>query len=182
MTFVQRDYNNNAFTAKGRVAEGIAWDLLDRVFPNATKTDVRADRVYQSQDVDFIVQRGGRDYLIEVKRDDRIAQTHNLFYEFARVYLDNGEVRWRVGWSSFSRANFFMQWCEPNFYCFEYATFQRALAATLRRDARSRPFAVITDDNCITYGIPVPLALVRPLQVYRFENGSVQPSYFPAAS
>lgn len=66
----------------GSIGERVAWDILQHDPKVRTVFDVRLAPKYQELDVDFEVEFiDRRIYWVEVKTDEQIAQTGNIFYE-----------------------------------------------------------------------------------------------------
>ena len=75
-------HNFSDDNAIGKRGEEIFRKCLDRW--NCKYTDVSDDKRYQEQDIDFIVESRktpGKTVAVEVKNDQRIAETGNIFFE-----------------------------------------------------------------------------------------------------
>lgn len=70
---------------------------------NYTVVDVTKEPKYQSKDIDFIVtsSTSGETKTFEVKWDERINETGNLYLELANAYSECG-----LGWYEFCKADY----------------------------------------------------------------------------
>ena len=66
----------------GENGEHVIWNLLQKMPKVRSIVDVRQDKVYQSQDIDFLIENYDRQFTpIEVKTDYKAHETGNVVYE-----------------------------------------------------------------------------------------------------
>lgn len=68
----------------GEYGEHAIWNLLNKQMWVRSVVDVRADRGFQSQDIDFLVENLQRQFIsVEVKTDFKAQETGNIVYELS---------------------------------------------------------------------------------------------------
>lgn len=68
---------------EGAKGECIVWNLYSNLKGIRSVVDVRLDKRYQQEDVDFLIETYDRQfYKVEVKTDSKADRTGNLAYEF----------------------------------------------------------------------------------------------------
>lgn len=68
----------------GEIGEHVVWNLLQKSSKVRNIVDVRQDKVFQSQDIDFFVENFDRQFTpIEVKTDFKAHETGNIVYEIS---------------------------------------------------------------------------------------------------
>lgn len=68
--------------AFGEIGESLAWNILINAESVSQVVDVRHDKSFQDEDVDFLVQRKDKSFTrVEVKTDSRAFSTGNVAYE-----------------------------------------------------------------------------------------------------
>ena len=66
----------------GSIGERVAWDILINLPDIRQVIDVRKDKRFQAEDVDFLIETLERQFLkVEVKADRRMGETGNIIYE-----------------------------------------------------------------------------------------------------
>ena len=68
----------------GEIGEHVVWNLLQKSSKVRNIVDVRQDKVFQSQDIDFLIENFDRQFTpIEVKTDFKAHETGNIVYEIS---------------------------------------------------------------------------------------------------
>ena len=69
---------------EGEAGEHVVWNLLNKQGWVRSIVDVRADKNFQEQDIDFLVENTGRQFAgFEVKTDYKAHKTGNIVYELS---------------------------------------------------------------------------------------------------
>lgn len=69
---------------EGESGEHVVWNLLQKLPKVRSIVDVRQDKAFQSQDVDFLIEDIDRQFTpIEVKTDYQAHETGNIVYELS---------------------------------------------------------------------------------------------------
>ena len=69
---------------EGESGEHVVWNLLQKQSNIRSVVDVRQDKTFQEQDIDFLVENINRQFTsIEVKTDFKAHETGNLVYELS---------------------------------------------------------------------------------------------------
>lgn len=91
---------------RGKKTEDILLDLLKKSENITYLKDVRMDLVAQKNDYDFIYQLKNEEYQlkVEVKSDERINKTRNIFAEVFHQSLLTGEFG--QGWITYTKADY----------------------------------------------------------------------------
>lgn len=97
--------NFNRSVNKGKVAEELFLSILKGWgYTDNDIEDVRYDEAAQKEDYDFIVRSGSDSIKIEVKADDRISETRNLFCESHSISLKTHNLN--SGWMIYTTADY----------------------------------------------------------------------------
>ena len=69
---------------EGEIGEHVVWNLLQKQSNIRSVVDVRQDKGFQEQDIDFLVENTKRQFFtVEVKTDFKAHETGNLVYELS---------------------------------------------------------------------------------------------------
>jgi hypothetical protein len=99
------DYETSDYAMLGKSAEAKAIIIFDRL--GITYKDVRLEDQYQKEDIDFLTERNGLKFKVEVKYDYYLGRSGNMFFETERIYAGGTTG---IGWSIKSKANRFWLW------------------------------------------------------------------------
>lgn len=68
----------------GEIGEHVVWNILQKSKTVRSIVDVRMDKEFQAQDIDFLIENNERQFTpIEVKTDFKAQETGNIVYELS---------------------------------------------------------------------------------------------------
>lgn len=88
-------------SAKGQVGETLALNYLTS--KEWKVEDVSKNENYFDKDIDFLVEKEGASTSIDVKTEDKMSETGNMFIEWGINY-SNG--KYKGGWAHYSKAEY----------------------------------------------------------------------------
>lgn len=119
----------------GSQGEALIKQFLEGV--GALVTDVSNEPEYWAQDIDLLVEKCGRCSTIEIKTDNRVSRTRNLFIESANPRSQGG------GWYFFTKADLLYYLDSENLIV--YVIKMEELRAFIERNRRNLRTAYVYD-------------------------------------
>jgi len=164
--FRARDYENGEYAQKGKTAEQIVMAFVESHPDIIGIDDLRDVKQMRWYDVDACIRTAeGETFLAEIKSDDHLGVTNNVFFETLRLNLTaEPEHAVKLGWSQRSPARFLLYYAPKaaKLYVCRFDDLRRALQRYLldlkRSGGTPETKYITTSPEVTTQGILIPMS------------------------